>query len=305
MPLKILLASDFMPPLKRLRYLLEAAFLRAFIRLLSAFSFEGSSDFGGWIARKLGPRLAVNAVAKRNLRFAFSDWTVQETNRCICAMWENLGRTAAEFPHMTKMDQATFEKYVTVEGFHHIQSLHSQSIPFICLAGHFANWELGPKLSALYGIPLALVYRAANNPYVNQIIQSHRSTYQLAEVPKGISGTRKMVSLLKQKKPFGMLLDQKMNDGVATPFFNRPAMTASAIASIVKKYHYRIIPSQIIRVSNTQFKVVVHPPLENLDRLDEKQLLLRINQIYESWIRMHPEQWFWVHKRWDKSDYSG
>jgi KDO2-lipid IV(A) lauroyltransferase len=99
-----------------------------------------------------------------------------------------------------------------------------------------------------------------------------------------------------------MLVDQKMNDGIAVPFFDRPAMTASAVAELALKFRCPVVPLRCERLGGAHFRVTALPPLllpDTGDRIaDSYSLMLNINQLIESWIREHPEQWLWLHRRW-------
>ena len=102
-----------------------------------------------------------------------------------------------------------------------------------------------------------------------------------------------------------MLVDQKMNDGIAVPFFGRDAMTAPAIAELSMRYKCPIIPVRVERTKGAYFKVTVYPPLNNDTHTDKntdsKIIMTKINELLESWIEERPEQWLWIHKRWPNS----
>ena len=95
-----------------------------------------------------------------------------------------------------------------------------------------------------------------------------------------------------------MLVDQKMNDGIAVPFFGVPAMTAPAIAQLALRYDLPILPAYVLRKSGAHFEAHMFPALEYEKTGDAEKdtlaIMTAINQMLEGWIRAHPEQWFWV-----------
>ena len=99
-----------------------------------------------------------------------------------------------------------------------------------------------------------------------------------------------------------MLVDQKMNDGIAVPFFGRDAMTAPALAQLAMRYDMPIIPARVVRRQGAHFDSVIYPPLAYEKTGDSARdtlaIMTAINAMLESWIRETPEQWFWVHRRW-------
>ncbi len=121
-------------------------------------------------------------------------------------------------------------------------------------------------------------------------------------IAKGPQGARRLLSLLKDGGHLGILVDQKMNDGIAAPFFGRDAMTAPALAQFALKFQCPVVPVQAVRMDGAHFRVIHHPPLEITPtgdtRADAAAIMERVNEMLESWIREHPEQWLWVHNRW-------
>ena len=102
----------------------------------------------------------------------------------------------------------------------------------------------------------------------------------------------------------GMLVDQKMTDGIAVPFFGRDAMTAPALAQFALKYDAPIVPIRAERLDGAHFRVTFYPALEVTktgNRHDDIQAIMTdVNATMESWIRERPEQWLWLHRRWPK-----
>lgn len=101
-----------------------------------------------------------------------------------------------------------------------------------------------------------------------------------------------------------MLVDQKMTDGIAVPFFGRDAMTAPALAQFALKYDAPIIPVRSERLEGARFRITFYPELKTPktgDRhADILAIMTNVNASMESWIRERPEQWLWLHRRWPK-----
>jgi KDO2-lipid IV(A) lauroyltransferase len=99
-----------------------------------------------------------------------------------------------------------------------------------------------------------------------------------------------------------MLVDQKQNDGIAVPFFNRDAMTAPAVARLGYRFGCPIIPVRFERLIGARFRCTVMSPIELTETgepgRDVVQAMTRINAVLEGWIRARPEQWLWIHSRW-------
>jgi len=76
---------------------------------------------GGVISRTLGPFSSRDKLARKNLQRAIPDLDEKQVDEIITGMWDNLGRTVAEFPRMNDMNKYAFAKIVEVEGVEHIE----------------------------------------------------------------------------------------------------------------------------------------------------------------------------------------
>ena len=288
--------------MKQCRYLMQGLIFGSAYRIFGTMPVEKASNIGAVLGRKFGPLSSRTQVARANLRHAFPELEAPEIDRIVTAMWENLGRVLAEFPHIGKMNREEFLRHVTVEGAEYVEDIKQRGVGSIFFSGHFANWELAPKTLAMLDCPLALVYRPGNNPYMDRVIQNTRGHYQSEAVPKGADGSRLLVRALREKRHVGMLIDQKMNTGIPVKFFGRDAMTATAIATLALRFECPVVPTRVERLGGPNHKVSILPPLEikktgDQDR-DTRNLMETISAMFEEWIRAAPAQWIWVHRRW-------
>lgn len=273
--------------------------LYAFFRLLP---LDVASAIGGGLARVIGPRTPLSRRAVRNLTRTFPEKTPAEIAAVVRGMWDNLGRIAAEFPHLGEFKLYEKGGRVEVIGAEHIDLLREDGLPGIFFSAHIGNWEIVSLAATQRGVPLDRVYRSANNRLVEWLYRQGRSAVEGALIPKGVSGVRPLLKSLKEGKHLGMLVDQKMNDGIAVPFMGRPAMTAPALADLALKYGCPVVPGRIRRLKGARFQVIVLPPLDLPDTGDRHAdilaIMTRVNEIIEEWVRETPEQWLWLHSRW-------
>jgi KDO2-lipid IV(A) lauroyltransferase len=284
---------------------IEAAFAGLAMRLFGALSRPRASAVGGWIARTIGPRLGITRRARRNLARALPGLDRAAQDRVLAEMWDNLGRVVGEFPHLKTMDAYTPDAAIQATGLEHVDAALARGKPLIFYSGHFGNWEVAALAAALYGLKLAAVYRAANNPLVDRMMIDLRRDLGADPIPKGAQGARKILGAIKAGQSLCMLVDQKMNDGIAVPFFGRDAMTAPAIAELALRYDCSVLPARVERLPGSRFQVTVFPPHE-LPASDDKAadvlaLMTEINLTVEGWIRARPGHWFWLHRRWPDS----
>ena len=273
--------------------------LNAFFLLLPV---DWASVIGGWMGRILGPKLRISNNARRGLAEFSPDLSPAEIEDTVLRMWENLGRTAGEHPHLAKFNPYKDKSRVEVIGIEHIENLRDDNKPGLFFSGHFANWEIVPLAATKKGLPLHVVYRKANNPFFNRLVQKGRSYTGGEYFPKGPEGSKDILRALNNGDHLAMLVDQKMNDGIAVPFLGRDAMTAPALAQLAYRFNCPVVPVQVERMGGARFRVTVHPPLELPDsgskQADVVNLMMVVNQHLGDWIRQNPDQWLWVHNRW-------
>jgi KDO2-lipid IV(A) lauroyltransferase len=279
----------------------EAAVVWMIFHLFRLLPVDQASAFGGWVGRVIGYRLPVSDQARKNLERALPELDESARERVIFGMWDNLGRTAAEFPHLDDLRFGPGERVEIIGGDHLVEASRSPR-GSLFFSGHLGNWELNGHAAAAAGITLHLVYRAPDNPRLRWLYERGRAKTGVSLIPKGAQGARQALMLLRKGEHLGLLVDQKMNDGIAVPFFGRDAMTAPALADLALKFDAPIIPARVVRLNGARFRLIVEPALvirNTGDRhTDVLAIMSEVNAKLERWIREHPEQWLWVHRRW-------
>ncbi len=266
-----------------------------------------SSNLGGWVARTLGPRLPVSRIADGNLRRALPELDAPERARVIRAVWDNLGRTSAELPHLAAFHRTDQGPGWEIEGEAQIEALKAQGTQALFFSGHFGNWEMILPIAAGLGLTVSGFYRPASNKRVDAAVQSMRRDALGARVSmfaKGARGAREALLHLEHGGSLGLLVDQKMNDGIPVTFFGRPAMTAPALAQFALRFRSPVVPVRVVRLGPARFRMVCEPPLAvpltGNRPADVHALTRAVNATLERWIRADPAAWLWLHRRWPK-----
>lgn len=279
----------------------EAAAMRAMLWLCNKLPLGVASAIGGHTARAIGPHLARSKIARRNLATVFPDKSRAEIDAIVRAMWDHLGRIATETAHLRRIDCYAPGGPVEVVGAEHLDALRASGRGAILFSGHIGQWDLPPLAVRQRGLDATIVYREINNPLLNRVMGYWREPIG-PFLNKGRRAAKAMIEGLRSGRYFSMLVDQKMNDGIAVPFFGRPAMTAPAIAQFAVRDNVPLLPACCERLDGTRFRVTFFPLLEAVrtgDRHhDVAATLTRINELIEGWVRARPEQWLWMHRRW-------
>jgi KDO2-lipid IV(A) lauroyltransferase len=291
--------------LRWLRRAAEALLQALLMGLFWLLPVDWASNLGGWLTRQIGTRLPISRRAMKHLDIAFPEMAEGERRRIVAGMWDNLGRMIAEYPHLgTLADPAGGRTEVV--GAERLAAVRAAGRGFIVISAHMANFELMPIAAYKHGHNMTVVSRPVNNPFIQRILLffRQRPTGDWGKIPKGVDGARQAVKLLKQGLNLGVLVDQRVSQGVALPLFGRPARTNLGIAKLALEYDVEVFPAHLERLGGARFRLTVEDPLPRPDSADKqeaaKAMMIEVNQVLERWIRHRPADWLWLHRRWDR-----
>jgi KDO2-lipid IV(A) lauroyltransferase len=246
-------------------------------------------------------------IALENLRNAYPDKQERECRQIATRVFENLGKILYEICWSTTMSNRELGKQVRIEGMRHIKTAYAKNRGVLVLTAHFGNWELLSIVGKKIGYPLSVVYRPLDFTPLERFIIGLRTRFGGHLIPKK-KGLRKILRSLGRKQLVGILLDQNvaMREGVFAPFFNRPACTNKGLALLALKSGAPVVPIFLLREKNG-YRGIIKPEVP-LVRTGDKTKDVEINtgaynQAIEEMVRRYPEQWFWVHRRWNTRPY--
>ncbi len=259
-----------------------------------------AARFGGWLARQIGPRMSVHRLARENMKMALPDLTGRAIEENLMRMWGNLGRNVGEIPFNREILDDT--ETIEIVGEEYLTAHVENGKAAFYVTAHYGPWELVALVGRRFGKRATGIYRAANNPLVEEYFQAMRADPSYRFVPKGNEGARTILKAARNGGAIVLLNDQKLNTGVAVPFFGRDAMTAPAVAEIACKMEVPVYPMRAERLEDGRRRLTIYPALDIPPTGDRKAdvfaLLKAINETYEQWITERPDHWFWVHNRW-------
>ncbi|HWX46811.1 MAG TPA: lauroyl acyltransferase [Roseomonas sp.] len=291
--------------LRQLQWRLEALVVRAVLGFSRRLAPRRASALGGAVARMLGPWLPVSRIGRRNLELAFPERDAAWREAVLRGAWDNLGRTMMELPHLPRLPESVEGPGWELVGREHIPPGERR---VIFVSAHLANWETLPAVAARLGLRMASLYRAPDNPLVDAALRQMREGgAEMPLFPKGSRGARLALRHLAEGEALGLLVDQKLNEGLELPFLGQPARTTSAPAEFALRFRCPVIPAHAERIGPCRFRVVLEPPLplpQSGDRAaDVRALTMALNARIEAWIRARPQEWLWLHRRFARAAY--
>jgi Kdo2-lipid IVA lauroyltransferase/acyltransferase len=280
-----------------------AALLLAAIR---PFDHAAVSNFAGAAMRLIGPLRREHRVGRANLMAAFPDKTPAEIERILGGVWDNLGRFAAEIAHLDRICSGDRQRrnYVdySQEQIDRFVRIKNSGKPALVFTAHLANWELPAVIAAAEGIDSVILYRRPNLGAIADAVIALRGSLMGELVPSSLSAPVALARALENGRHVGMLVDQHYGKGVEVTFFGRRCRANPLIAMLARQIDCPIYGVRVIRRPGNRFAAEISDeviPLRDAEgRLDVAATMQAITTVVEGWVREHPEQWLWVHRRW-------
>jgi KDO2-lipid IV(A) lauroyltransferase len=244
-------------------------------------------------------------TAEFNLRRAFPDWTEMQRADVIRKMTRNLGWMAAEFARLPKYSKQNIEDVVVLDGHENFLQSHEQGKGVLYLTGHIGAWELSSFAHALYGYPLHYMARPLDNRRLDQLVNRYRSLSGNRPIFKNESA-RTMLKVLKDAGTVGILADQNTmpEEGVFVDFFGTPACTTTGLARVALHTGAAVVPGYVYWDDHIKkYRLRFEPPVQltrtgNMDR-DILENTQKFTKVLEEIIKKYPDQWVWLHGRWN------
>ncbi len=230
-----------------------------------------------------------------------------EIVRLAQAHYAHLARLVAEFLRFRWLSDEKKAALVRVENIDLVRAVHARGKGVLVLTGHFGNWEVA-TIAGVRQVPEAhgrfhFVRRAIKPRWLEALV-----TRRFRRAGFGVLPKRGSLDALVERLDAGDLVvfpfDQhaRGRDGVAVEFFGEPAGTFRSLAIIAQATGAPVMPAASWREPDGAHVLRFEEPLEPIACEDPKEELLRNTRAYnaalERLVVRHPEQWWWVHRRW-------
>ncbi|MCK4414602.1 MAG: hypothetical protein KAY32_13795 [Candidatus Eisenbacteria sp.] len=289
---------------KRAQHLGEYLLLRALLALLARVPRRAAL----WFARRLGDfafeilRLR-RRVTLENLARAFGEEHSPAQRRQIAReAYRAMGMT---FIELALFHTGTLEELVgltRIRGRDHLRAAVAGGGGVVYLTAHVGNWETCGAVTGWLDEAPAVVIADQRNPLVDRFVKRARERVGLDLVPIG-SALRKLLRRLRRGGRIALVADQDAGrDGVFLDFMGTPAATATGPARLAYRSGAPILIGFDRHLPGGRHEIEYQPPLWVDRARPEAEETVRLLRVYlerlEAFVRRHPEQYFWMHRRW-------
>ena len=266
------------------------------------------ADASAAFMRRVGPLLPEHRTGRANLTAAFPEKSPAEIEKILGGVWDNLGRVAIEYAHLDRLWDFDIEHpaagriEAAPDAVERLLRLRDDGKPALVFAAHLANWELPAIGASVVGLKSAVLYRAPNIGNVAAAVRNNRASNMGTLIATGIGAPSAVAAALERGTHVGILVDQYFHNGVDVQFFGRRCKANPMVARLARHFECPIHGTRAIRLpghrSRLELTEEIVPPRDAEGRIDVHATTQMITAIVEGWVREHPEQWLWLHRRW-------
>jgi KDO2-lipid IV(A) lauroyltransferase len=247
-------------------------------------------------------------VTLENLALALGEHqSPQERHMMAREVFRNLGRHVVDFAQLRHINATRFQQMcVNWEAVTRLDTLAARGQGVLVISAHFGSWELLPAITWLLQTPVNVIVRPPDNPLVHRLSEAYRQRCGYRAIGRREQAMRESLRALRRKEIVGILMDQSSvrNESVEVAFFGIKTFTPMGPALLALRAKCPVIGVFLVRETPGHHRVVVTDeiPIARTGnvRRDVEENSRRFNGIIEAQIRQHPEQWFWLHRRWKK-----
>jgi Kdo2-lipid IVA lauroyltransferase/acyltransferase len=284
--------------------------LKGFLRALPHGAARKAGAALGALAHRLDRRH--REVALANLGLAFPELPERERRRLAAACFRHFGGAFGDLVSSSRFEVEEMCHLLTYEGWEHLDAAARAGKGVFVLGSHLGYWEIAALPIGIFKGPLHVVVRPADNPWLDRELTSLRERFGNRVVPKRGS-PRRMLQAIGAGGWAGILIDQRVQprEGIAVPFFGHPALTTPVLARLSLRTGAPVVPIFAFPEPRGRYRFVAREPVfppgratrgPGQDAAEEAavaELTRRYLETAESEIRRHPEQWLWMHRRWE------
>ena len=284
--------------MKRRLYWMQATGLRGLLAGLRPLPLPARlRALGALTAAMTRATPALRARIDDNLALVFPDMAHGERRRLRDRAARNAGEVLGTVFYAPEFGRTLGDVAVTGPGLDAVRAARAEGHGAIVVSGHYGRWEVARFVLKREGMEAAGIYRVNNNPYYDPLFFEGIAESGRPMVPKGRSGLRDLLRHLRAGGVVGMLVDQRDRQGAVLPLLGHPARTPLTAAELALKMGVPLVPAfaPVIDGRSTVHYERPIPPS------DPETMMRAFNDHLSDWVRRHPDQWYWFHRRWKRT----
>jgi len=271
--------------------------LRGVIAVMLRLPYPRRVAAMGWFVRRiLAPVAGYRRRCLTNLAMIRPDLPAAEHRRIADGVADNMGRTFIENYSTAELLERNRDLPISGPGLPALEAAAASKQPVILVSGHFGNYEAARAALVGRGYDVGGLYRPARNQFFDEHYRETMLAFGGPVFAQGRKGTAGFVRHLKSGGMLVLLFDQFVHGGMVAPFMGKDTATVTSAAALALRYKALLIPFYATRnPDGLTFDVTLEAPVPHSDA---ETMTRALNTSLEARVMAHPDQWFWVHRRW-------
>jgi len=266
--------------------------------IVKIFPWTFQQKIGSWIGRAL--LLVVTSrkqIAAENLKLAFPNLTENEHKKLLRLHFESFGVGIFEVGQGWWGSEDFLSTQYSIDGLEHFDTAMAKGMGVILFSAHFTTLEITGHMLGMRR-PINVLYRRNQNPVIEKFLKKGRERHAVGTIHK--DDIRGMIKILKGGGAVWFASDQHYNGKghVFATFFGIPTATNTATSRMAKMTKCSVVPFFGHRKENGTYHLTLLPELDNFPSKDVLSDTNRLNSLIEDAIKIYPEQYLWVHRRY-------
>jgi KDO2-lipid IV(A) lauroyltransferase len=238
-------------------------------------------------------------VVLSNLAIAFPDMPLSQRIQLGRRAMKNFGQNIVEYSYLPWLNKGNFNKYFVFENSEVMEKALAKNKGVLLLTLHLGHGDLACGALSLHGYPMVLVSKLFKAKWLNDLwfgVRARLGTRFVA--PRDSSFA--LLRALKNREVITIPLDQFTGPpiGVRSTFFGKETGTAAGMAVMASRSKAPVVSIYTWRMPDGRHGIRFERelPVEG----EVEHITQTFNDELEEFVRRHPDQWMWIHKRWKK-----
>jgi Kdo2-lipid IVA lauroyltransferase/acyltransferase len=265
--------------------------------------------FGLWLFGLFGrlfylfPSVDKSLTIKHLTEVYGAAWTPDQIRKTARNVYSNLAKNMFDALYLNRLSKDEFNKIVITDDLGSVRREYQNGQGLICVTAHTGCFEMLLQYFVRQGFKSFAVGQKLYDERVDRIITANRTGLNMEYIRRD-ENPRNIIRKLREGKAFGVLIDQDTSvEGVFADFLGKPAYTPSGAVKLAMKLKIPLFVFTTARQPDDTHRVYVSPRLKFTSSGDFERDLLKnvetVNRVICATIEKYPDQWVWMHKRWN------
>lgn len=220
--------------------------------------------------------------------------------RAVRGLFRNYARYMVDFFLFPQLGRDKLRAHFSaIQGESHLKKALSAGKGVLLISAHVGNWEVGGHLLRCLDYPLTVVGLPHNTAQTNALVHHLRTLrgIEIIEVGQSDFSVLPILNALRRNRIVAMIGDRDhLGTGRPTRFLGKQLRLPTGPVVLAMMSGAALLPCFVLEQTDGTYLGIIEPPLPiDRQRARDRAIdcnLQRLAQVFETYIRQYPEQWY-------------